>query len=79
MHIYVYVASPVTVTVFTDLLSIRGKRKGVRQLRSAREVLEDLKGGADSTCMHITRWYVSILVYVRYYLVHSNLSAVVMS
>ena len=52
IYIYIYAASPVTVYVSTDLFSVRGKRKGVGQPRSARDVLEDLGKGRQHSHAH---------------------------
>ena len=78
MYIYIYIALPITVYVPTDLFSVRGKRKEVRQSEESPEECWKTSRRADSNCMHIMRWYASISVYV-YYLMQSILSTIVMS
>ena len=63
-YIYGYIASPVTIYMPTDLFSVRGKRKGVRQSRRAREVLEDPKEGRQQLYAHNEVICINIRVYM---------------
>ena len=62
---YIYIASPVTVYMPTDLFSVRGKGKGSKAVRRELEkVLEDPKEGRQQLYAHNEVICINISVYM---------------